>query len=69
MYTPCGDVCVRMCACVSVCARVRACVHVCARVCSFVISELNLLFRISANSLITHTLYTCRFTLIFVMWD
>ena len=34
-----------------------------------VISELSILLRIFANSLIAHTLYNRRFTLIFVMWD
>ena len=45
------------------------CVCMCVRVCTCVIIELSILFRIFANSLITSTLYTYRFALIFVMWD
>ena len=51
------------------CTRMHMYVRVCARVCACVISESSILFKIFANSLITHTLYTRRFTLLFVMWD
>ena len=59
----------RMHVCGSMWALVWAHVHVCAFVCSCVISELNILFRIFTNLVITRTLYTHRFTLICVMWD
>ena len=57
--------CTRMCK--RVCARV--CVCVCARVCMCVISEISTLFRFYAILLSIHTVYICRISDFFVMWD
>ena len=53
---------------VSVCARVCACDQVCANVCACVISEIKHPFQ-DFCLVISHILYTGRFTLIFAMWD
>ena len=57
VYTPRGDVCVRMC------VRVCVCVHVC------VISGLSIIFMILVKPINFHTLYTHQLASIFVMWD
>ena len=51
------------------CRRVYAYVCMYAYVYICVISELSIIFRIFSNSLITHTLYTRQFILIFAKWD
>ena len=64
--SPCGDICnATWCTC----GRVYAYVRMYAYVCMCVINELSIIFRIFANSLITHTLYTGQFILIFAKWD
>ena len=51
------------------CMRMHVYVRMCTYVCACVITELSILFRIFANSLITYNLYNHQFTLIFSMWD